>query len=319
MDPRYRSGLRRHYGRIAFALLAYYLITAAAQFAAQYSVLAWAPDWAESGWFLPALALVPMYCIGFPVFLLLLPKAPPRELLPERRSLPAREFFVVLLMCFGVLYPGNLLGQGLDWLIRRLLGRSGGLNALENLAGNSSTWAYVLAVVVLAPILEELTFRRLLLDRMRTVDKPSALVFSALAFALFHSNLIQFFYAFGVGLIFGCIYIRTGRVRYSMILHVLVNFFGSLAAFFLPEGGAELTKPLENLVLFLCLGVYALLLLAACVAGIVMFFRRRRSLRVADGADLLSPGSRFALVFCRPAWLLYCLAVLTVMAVNYLL
>ena len=210
MDPRYRSGLRRHYGRITFALLAYYLITAAAQFAAQYSVLAWAPDWAESGWFLPALAIIPMYCIGFPVFLLLLPKAPPRELLPEKRSMPVGEFFVVLLMCFGVLYPGNLLGQGLNWLIRRLLGRPDGLGALEALAENSSPWAYILAAVVLAPVLEELTFRRLLLDRMRTVDKPSALVFSSLAFALFHSNLIQFFYAFGVGLIFGCI---TQRFR----------------------------------------------------------------------------------------------------------
>ena len=323
MTPEYRYTLRKHYGRLSLALLAYYVVTNAAQFAAQYAVLAWAPAWAEAGWFLPALAFVPMYCIGFPIFLWLLPKAPPRELMPEKRSIPGRELIPILLMCLGVLYPGNLLGQGLDWLLRRVFQTSGGGNSLEVLMDSSSTWAFFLVAVVLAPIMEELTFRKLLLDRMRTIDKPSALFFTALAFGLFHSNVVQFFYAFGVGIIFGCIYLRTGRIGYSMVLHVIINFLGSAAVLFL-MGDLDLTNLdpaalMEHLLPLLGLGIYALVLIAGSIAGIVLLIRHRRSLRVADGGDQLTSGSRFSLVFCRPGWLLYCLAALAVVVISYLL
>ncbi len=322
MTPEYKLTLRRHYGRIGVALLAYYVVTAAAQFAVQYAVLAWAPHWAEAGWFTPALAFLPMYCIGFPIFLWLLPKAPPRELLPERRAIPGRELLPILLMCLGVLYPGNLLGQGVDWLLRRVFRSASGGSGLEALAADSSTWAFLLVAVVLAPIMEELTFRKLLLDRIHTIDKPSALFFTALAFGLFHSNVVQFFYAFGVGIIFGCIYLRTGRILYSMVLHVLINFLGSAAALFL-MGDLDLTaldpaSMMENLLPLLGLGIYALVLIAGSIAGIVLLIRHRRSFRVADGGDLLGPGGRFGLVFCRPGWLLYCLAVLAMILFSYL-
>ena len=144
MTPQYRLTLRKHYGRLSLALLVYYVVTAAAQFAAQYAVLAWAPQWAEAGWFAPALAFLPMYGIGFPLFLWLLPKAPPKELLPEKRSVPARELLPILLMCLGVLYPGNLIGQGLDWLLRSLFRSSSGGNTLGAMMDSSSTWAFFL-------------------------------------------------------------------------------------------------------------------------------------------------------------------------------
>jgi CAAX amino terminal protease family. len=321
MTPEYRYTLRKHYGRLSLALLVYYVVTNAAQFAAQYAVMAWMPAWAEAGWFLPALAFLPMYCIGFPIFLWLLPKAPPRELMPEKRSIPGRELIPILLMCLGILYPGNLLGQGLDWLLRRVFHSSGGGSSLDVLANSSSTWAFFLVAVVLAPVMEELTFRKLLLDRMRPIDKPSALLFTALAFGLFHSNIVQFFYAFGVGVIFGCIYLRTGRIAYSMVLHVIINFLGSAAVLFL-MGDLDLTNLdpaalMEHLLPLLGLGIYALVLIAGSIAGIVLLIRHRRSLRVADEGDRLGSSSRFTLVFCRPGWLLYCLAALAVIVISY--
>ena len=322
MTSEYRKALRRHYGRLSLALFLYYLLTAAAQLAFQQAALALAPAWTEAGWFAPVLAFVPMYCVGFPVFLCLLPKAPPRELMPEKGRVPGRELFPLLLMCLGVLYPGNLLGQGADWLLRRLFRSSGSTDALEAMLGASGAWAFFLVAVVLAPVMEELTFRKLLLDRMRTIDKPSALFFTALAFALFHTNVVQFFYAFGVGLIFGCVYLRTGRIGYTMALHVLINFFGSAAALFL-MGELDLTALdpetlMEHLPRLLGLGCYALVLISGSIAGIVFLIRYRRSLRVADGGDLLQSEGRFTLVFCRPGWLLYCLAALAMTALSYL-
>ena len=58
---------------------------------------------------------------------------------------------------------------------------------------------------------------------MRRYGEKTAIVFSALAFALFHMNLFQFFYAFGLGLIFGYVYTRTSRLRYSVLMHMLID------------------------------------------------------------------------------------------------
>ena len=55
-----------------------------------------------------------------------------------------------------------------------------------------------------------------------------AMSVSALVFGLAHGNFYQFFYAFLLGLIFAYIYLRTGKVRYSMMLHMMVNFCGSV-------------------------------------------------------------------------------------------
>ena len=43
-------------------------------------------------------------------------------------------------------------------------------------------------------------------------------------------NLFQFFYAFGIGLIFAYIYIKSRRIEYSIVFHMIINFMGSVLA-----------------------------------------------------------------------------------------
>ena len=88
----------------------------------------------------------------------------------------------------------------------------------------------ILVIVILAPILEELVFRKLLIDRCVVYGEKWAVIFSGVCFGLFHGNLFQFFYAFFLGCIFAYIYIRSGKMRYTAILHMLINFIGSVVA-----------------------------------------------------------------------------------------
>lgn len=317
MDAPYRAALRRHYYRIGFAVLVFYLAFILLQVGVNAAVTAAAPELTEKGWYIPALSFFPLYCIGFPLYLLALPSAPPAALLPEKRSIAGKELLLILLMCFGVLYPGNLLGLGVDQLARSFFRSSAGGNPIEQLLNGSGYWAYALLAGVLAPVMEELCFRKLLLDRLRTIDKPSALFLSALTFGLFHSNPVQFFYAFGVGLVFGAVYLRTGRVVYTMVLHVLVNFFGGLVSTWILQF-VDLTRPADAILPLAGLAVYALLVVAAAVTGIVLLIRHRRSLRVADGQDLLGPADRFGLAFLNPGFILYVFAALAVMVMSYL-
>ena len=102
------------------------------------------------------------------------------------------------------------------------------VNQVEEMIMDMSLWAVIVSAVILAPIMEELIFRKLVLDRLAGYGPAVAMSVSALVFGLAHGNFYQGFYSFLLGLIFAYIYLRTGKVRYSMMLHMMVNFCGSV-------------------------------------------------------------------------------------------
>ena len=322
--------LKKHYSRIALACFVFLAAALAAQYIAALLLGLLAPDLLRRGWFITALSFVCMYLVGFPLFLLLLPKAP--AWLPEKRELGgAGELFVCLLMCMGILYPGNLLGQGVTRLLGQLLGSSGS-NPLEEYLERLELWSVALFAVILAPVMEELIFRKLLLDRMRTIDRPTAILFSAMAFGLFHGNLSQFFYAFGAGILFGSIYVRTGRLRYTILLHILVNAIGSLVPMLLQgdgealsleeilaEGEEAMPAVVENLPSMLGMGLFGLAVFCCTVAGIVLLIRRFPRLRQRSPEDRLpEPWTAFRTVFLTGGFAVFLLASVLQMVLSLL-
>ncbi len=97
---------------------------------------------------------------------------------------------------------------------------------LEELLSQGSPCFTLLFSVVLAPVMEELIFRKVLIDRTIVYGDKAAVVLSGLLFGVFHGNFHQFFYAFGLGCIFAYVYIRTGKLKYTISLHMAVNMLG---------------------------------------------------------------------------------------------
>ena len=83
--------------------------------------------------------------------------------------------------------------------------------------------SFIFAVLI-GPVLEELAFRKVLLDRLSCYSKKYTIILSGVMFGLFHTNLFQFFYACLIGIVFAYIYTITGKIRYTIILHMSVNF-----------------------------------------------------------------------------------------------
>ena len=81
----------------------------------------------------------------------------------------------------------------------------------------------VVFLVILGPIFEEWMFRKQLIDHTRKYGEKTAILLSGLAFGLFHMNLFQFFYAFLLGVMFGYIYMRTSKLRYSTAMHMIIK------------------------------------------------------------------------------------------------
>lgn len=81
---------------------------------------------------------------------------------------------------------------------------------------------FIFASCVLAPIGEELIFRRLLYASLRNkYGFPVSLAVSAFAFAAFHGG--GWFIAFGNGLLIGYLYERTHDVLAAIFLHSFIN------------------------------------------------------------------------------------------------
>ena len=164
---------------------------------------------------------IPMYAVGIPVGLLMMKKAPCEH--KEAIQLGGKNFFLFLLMCFPLMYGGNIIGT----LLSTLLSGGTATNGLFQYAFDNNPLK-IIVVVILAPLLEEFLFRKQVIDRCVKYGEKTAILFSALAFGLFHMNLYQFFYAAAVGVVFGYIYIRTGKLRYTVALHMAVNLVGSV-------------------------------------------------------------------------------------------
>lgn len=91
--------------------------------------------------------------------------------------------------------------------------------------GDFGWWGAFMKVVVVGPIVEELIFRGLILQGFRRNYKAfTAVIMSALLFALFHLNPWQFPATFVLGILLGWIMIRTNNIVLAIIGHSINNF-----------------------------------------------------------------------------------------------
>lgn len=272
-----------------------------------------------SSWGMWIGSFLPLYAVAIPLGILIMRKLP--ACAPESVKLGTKNFLVFVPMCICVMYAGNLVGTILSMAL------SGGTaeNAVANLALDNNPLK-LLVMVVLAPVLEEYLCRKVLIDRTRQYGEKIAVFLSALIFGLLHQNLFQFFYAFGLGMIFAYIYTRTGRLRYCIGLHMFINFLGSVVAPWLLSNvditvmeSLDLTLPEEELAAllepmlpgFIAYMAYALLLIGVAIWGLVLLVLKARTLLWKD-ADLQIPkGKAFSTVYLNVGMIVYvivCLA-----------
>lgn len=196
-----------------------------------------------------------IYVFAMPAAWLIMRALPRRPILPAAEDgtplRPARlggfDFFIAMLMALGIMQVGNAVGNVINAILALSTGSSSisGLNTIITM-NPIATFA---VVVVIGPIAEELIFRKVIIDRMSAYGAPVAALMSAMVFGLVHGNIQQYFYAFAVGLFFAFIYLRTGNIRMTILMHMCVNFFGGFVPSMLLRiiDTDELTNTLKRL------------------------------------------------------------------------
>jgi len=98
--------------------------------------------------------------------------------------------------------------------------------------GNMGVWS-VFTAVIMAPILEELIFRGVILDGLLKKYRATGAIFlSALLFGIVHLNPWQFVGAFLLGLLFGWVYWQTKSLLLTILLHFFNNGLASAQMLF---------------------------------------------------------------------------------------
>ncbi len=168
-------------------------------------------------------SMVPMYVFAFPAGLLMLRSIPHNT--PEKKDITAGCFIIYVCIAFFLMNIGNYIGVFLSMF----LSQGTAENALDTFAMDTNPLK-ILVMVILAPLLEEYIFRKQIIDRTKIYGEKTAVILSGLLFGLFHTNMFQFFYAFLVGVLFAYVYVRTGKLRYPVLIHGIINFCGSVVA-----------------------------------------------------------------------------------------
>jgi hypothetical protein len=131
----------------------------------------------------------------------------------------------------------------------------------------ANKWGY-LTIGILAPLAEEIVFRGAVLKNLLTttpLTPLSAVVLSAIFFAIIHVNPAQMPHAFLAGLLLGWLYFRTGSILPGMCLHWVNNSVAYVLYNLYPNPDmklVELFKGSETNV-YMALGFSMLILLPA--------------------------------------------------------
>lgn len=287
-------------------------------------------DYEAQPWLFWVFSFAPIYAVGVPLGLLVLRKVPKTPCVTEKMG--AGKLIVAAFICFFLMYCGNFLGLGVTSAVQGIF-RIEPVNAVQELVFTEQLLPKILVMVIIGPFFEELIFRKALISRLRVYGERLAVITSAVLFALFHGNLSQMFYAFLVGLVFGYIYLRSGKLRNSLILHMIVNFMGSIVAPFMlglvdesalkglsaasaamdPAAMAELITP--GMIAFV---LYALLLVGLFITGLVLFCVKVGKLRFYAVEKQLPKGKRFSTIYLNAGMLLLILACLALVVLTFI-
>ena len=290
---------KKTFSRVCYVPLIMSLVATVVQIIAMTATEIMAIDTDSISGYIWLLNFIPMYALGLPIGILALRKTKADKL--EEHKLGFVNLLKAFTVCFAVMYAGNILGILISSLITKITGAESDFVVGDLITDGDTLWI-VIFVVILGPIVEEFIFRKLMIDRLSRYGRWLAIVFSALAFGLFHGNLNQFFYAAALGLVFGYIYTKTGRLRYSIILHMVVNFFGSVVSVYVADkidydaidSMMQGTIPLDLSGSGLgILGGYVLLMLALGITGLIVLFSSLRKLELTPAETPIRKELRF--------------------------
>ncbi len=205
------------------------------------------------------LTFIPLYLVGMPCTYLVSRRVKPMP--RAKHTLNARSWIEIVFVMIFMMVIGSLVGNIVTSFIAALLDK-GNSSGIGRLVDTGSILQQFIFLCVCAPIFEELIFRKWMMDRLVPYGEVFAIVMTGVMFGLFHGNFSQFFYTMTVGFVWGYVYLKSGKIQYSILLHMAMNIMGSLFVSHVSE---------------VVLSAYQIFLYVGALIGMVIFVSRMRT------------------------------------------
>lgn len=220
----------------------------------------------ESSWYSLTVTAIGVAGVGLPVFAKLM-KGLPDSQRAEVKRLSFGKFIKYFFICVAAMHLANFITVFINFFIGIMRGKMIE-NPVEDIVYNSNMILNILYVSIFGPLVEELIFRKILLDKLKRFGDLPAILFTGIAFGLLHMNLSQFLYATVLGILFAYITIRTNTVFYGIILHMMINFMGSALPLAVMDGSIK------------SMGLLAIWAYGSMTIGIVLFILNAKKIQL---------------------------------------
>lgn len=305
---------KKHFSSLGLMYFFGALIIIGVQVAVSMLVLAFAPSLLDNPNLSLLVSMLPTYAIAFPLTSLLIRQVPGVQM--KKHNMKPTQLLGAFAISYALMYLSNLAGQFFTNIIGIIKG-SPVDDAIADLVSELNPLTAFFVMVLLAPALEEWIFRKLLVDRTIRYGEGTAIFLSGLMFGLFHGNLNQFVYTFLIGAFWAFIYVKTGRLRYTIYLHMALNFMGSVGSlFFLDaistlEGGSSAMNGFHFLLgMLLPLAIvipYLIVVFGLVISGIVLLVTNWKRFRLIPAELFIPKEKRFSVIFLNAGMILYVL------------
>ncbi len=326
MSSEEKKSHKKFFSKICLAFLAFITITHVLSFIISDYLYNIDPSILGNNNLVIILSSVLQYGIGFPLLLLMLKKIPKQA--PIQNQLSTKSFLKYAAVSVFFMYVGNTISSYLMLYVEKLLGKAP-INSVDTVLDSTNVILSILFIGIIGPIVEEVMFRKLFTDRLTPYGDKIAIFLPALIFGLFHVNLYQFFYAFFLGAIFSYIYVKTGKLIYTCILHMFINlFFGVLPSFIFSKinleelielsasGGIPEAYVEANIMPLTLMIIYSFVMYGLIFAGIFILSRSVRNITFNKGKVKLPKGEGADIIFFNAGSILLITICLILTALN---
>lgn len=228
------------------------------------------------------------YVLPLPILLFLMRKLDSTEI--KKNNLGFKTFLKYLCITFTLMWIGNITGTIITNLLSFTI-QNDIANPIQNLINSTDLWLNLILISLIGPIFEEVIFRKILIDRTIKYGPLASILVSAIIFGLIHGNLNQFCYTVLVGGFFAYVYIKTGQIKYSIGLHIILNMLGSVLSMIVNNSAVNLSNAFNTTDLAI-LVFYFILILIALFVGIytlVEYIQKKRKQKNNIDLKIIKP------------------------------
>ncbi|NLY08343.1 MAG: CPBP family intramembrane metalloprotease [Tissierellia bacterium] len=142
-------------------------------------------------------------------------------------GLSGKEFIAAIIITLAINSISGPLMEGLESRLSEL-GLSMFTNYPDEGPGIGDYYVLTFYTVIVAPFVEEIIYRGVIVGTLKRYSKTLAIVVSGIIFGMMHGNLFQAVYATILGMWLAYLMIETGSIWAPILLHIINNLYATI-------------------------------------------------------------------------------------------